>query len=181
MPVLKSKYIKDDIFKIIVENIPLPCVDMIAVRKVAKKYEIGIVIRKTGPEKDKYAIVGGIVRKGETIIQAMKRHLEDDLGLTSFEFIACDEFHPFFLQRYYHSEKAVDNSHGYDPTKDALTPIYLIKLTGTPKPKKQASNFIWISEKEIPSPKKTGYQTGISMKAAFKYLKSLPLALNEVL
>ena len=51
----------------------MSCVDMIPVRKRGGKYEIGLIIRGTGPEAGKYCLLGGIMRKGESVTQAIRR------------------------------------------------------------------------------------------------------------
>ena len=164
-------YIEDKLFAQIVKHCILPCVDFIPVQKKGNKYYIGLILRATGPEAGKYCLMGGIIQKGETVSQAIDRHLRKDINIKKFNFYQdIDEFHPLFVQRYFQKKISPLTNYGYDPTKEAFTPTYLIQIASKPKPMQEAKEFVWFSKDQIPPKPLIGYNHSFAIKEAFKYL-----------
>lgn len=155
-------YLSEDLYKTIVKNIPLVCVDILPVKKVNEEWRIGIITRATGPETGKPAILGGRIYYGELIKDTISRNLEADLGIKSYKFLeGHDESQPYYVQQYVHADSA-KNPLGYDPTKQAVALLYLVKLDDEPQPKNEASNFYWINKTQIP--KAAAYNQQVIMK-----------------
>ncbi|HVE80964.1 MAG TPA: DUF4916 domain-containing protein [Candidatus Dormibacteraeota bacterium] len=149
-----------------IKSVPIICVDVVPVRFIDDKPQIGIITRQTGPFAGSAAVVGGRVRKDETITEAIARHLRHDLEIEFFEFFRSNEATPFYVQQYF-EEVESGSSYGHDPAKHDIALNYLIEIQDDPKPKNEASDFYWINESEVP---KSGYRQEIIMKAAFKHL-----------
>lgn len=161
-------YLSDELYKTITDNMPIACVDVMPVRKLGTRWEIGIITRATGSQSGKAAILGGRVQHGETVDQAINRHIRTDWGISEYSFYGNgNEFQPFRVQQYLHAPEA-SRPYGFDPSKHAIALTFLIILHDEPRPQNEASAFYWITEDAIPS--ECAYNQGIVMRAAFEFL-----------
>lgn len=73
------KHIAEEIYKTIVEHLPILTVDIVIFSKDKRK--ILLCKRNNDPLKDIYYTTGGRIIKGETIKQAIKRKAKEELGI----------------------------------------------------------------------------------------------------
>lgn len=160
-------YVSDELYAQITASIPVICVDVIPYDASSKK--IGVITRATGKESGKIALIGGRIKKGESIIKAVNRHLSTDLQINNFNFYTGnDHTHPFYVQQYFHGDKPLNGFGAFDPTKHSIGLTYLIEISEIPMPKSEASQFHWISREEIPEP--AAYNQDIVMGEAFRFI-----------
>lgn len=161
-------YLSDELYKTITESVPIACVDVIPARKVGGAWQIGIITRATGSETGRAALIGGRIQHGETVPQAIARHLQADLAVENFKFLpGNDELWPFRVQQYMHTDHAAP-PYGFDPSKHAVALTYLIALSDKPKPANEAMAFHWITAEQIPA--RCGYGQDQVMRACFTFL-----------
>ena len=158
-------YLPDELYRTVADSLPIVCVDAIPVRRAGGIWQIGIITRATGSEAGRPALVGGRIHYGETSSAAIKRHLETDLRLKTFTFFKNDETRPFYIGQYQHIQASAGL---FDPTKHSIALTYLIKVSGAPRPRNEASAFHWIGQAEIP--KVAAFNQHIVMAEAFKFL-----------
>jgi colanic acid biosynthesis protein WcaH len=70
--------IPDNLYKKILENIPVVCVD-VYIRDV-ETGKFLLVKRNNEPEKGRYCCTGGRIQKGEDVFLAAQRKVEEELG-----------------------------------------------------------------------------------------------------
>lgn len=163
--------VKWPVYQLGVDILPIPCADVVLVKKFNNQYKIGVIIRATGSEAGKMAITGGRVKKDQRIIDAISRHLLEDLSIKNWKFVnGNNEQSPFYLQQYFQNSES-NNEYGFDPSKHAIAMTYLIETDEDPFPKNEANKFLWISEDQIP--KETAYNHGEVMRQAFNFLKNI--------
>lgn len=161
-------HLPDELFNTVISSIPIICVDIIPVRKLNNAWALGVITRATPPQAGKTTILGGRINYGETVQEAIARHLKTDLGLSKYEFLEkTDQFNPFRIQQFLRAETA-GPPFGFDPTKHAISLNYLVEITDTPIPKNEAKNFFWINESQIPN--NCGYNHDLVIKSAFDFL-----------
>jgi ADP-ribose pyrophosphatase YjhB (NUDIX family) len=161
-------FVSNELYGQVVESFPLVCVD--AIPFDASTNKIGVITRATGKESGKRALIGGRIGKGETISQAIGRHLLTDLGLTAFSFHPENtEQRPFYVMQYAHNTEPTDNFQAFDPSKQSIGLTYIITIGETPVPTAEAAAFDWLSEPEIPDT--TAYNQGLAMRAAFDFTR----------
>lgn len=162
-------FCSDELYAQVTAAFPIVCVDVIPFN--AKTNKIGVITRATGKERGKRALIGGRIGKGETIPQAITRHLGTDLNIEKFEFYAGNAAeHPFYVMQYAHESQKTSDFPGYDPSKQSIGLTYVITITGTPSPTAEAAAFDWISESEIPQV--TAYNQGLAMRQVFNFVRS---------
>lgn len=161
----------EELYQTITKYMPIVCVDIIPVRRRVNTWEIGIITRATGSQAGKPALLGGRIRYGETVHEAIIRHIQTDWGIESFEYFeGSNEFQPFHVQQYLHADAAL-GPFGFDPTKQAIALNFLVQLEYEPTPRNEASNFYWVSSDAIPHP--AAYNQDKVMATAFEYLSAL--------
>ena len=69
----QSRWIPDELFQAIQRSVPIPCVDLIILRKNRGTIETLLIKRKIYPEQGKWCLVGGRILKDETTKQAIAR------------------------------------------------------------------------------------------------------------
>ncbi|MDP2874116.1 MAG: DUF4916 domain-containing protein [bacterium] len=165
----KDGLVKLPIYEMGVEILPVVCADVIPVKKDGGLIKVGVILRATGPESGKLAVIGGRVRRDQKISDAISKHLKTDLAISQWTFHPDNsEEHPFYVQQYFQRSNSNDKF-GYDPTKHAIAMTYLIEIEGEPKPKNEANSFVWVTEAEIPEV--TAYNHGQVMKQAFEFIE----------
>jgi len=164
---IENSHVSDELYAQITASFPVVCIDVIPVDIVKQK--VGVITRATGKEANRLALIGGRIRKNESINDAILRHLKTDLGVTDFSFYKTNnEDTPFIVQQYSHSAKQVSGYYCYDPTKHSIGLTYLIQINQQPKPKTEACGYHWIGLNEIP--KETAFNQGVIMKKALDFI-----------
>lgn len=163
-------YLNNNLYKNISSHIPIICVDIIPVKQVNKVCKIGLIIRATGNEAGKLAILGGRIALNETIPEAISRHLLKDLDIHNFDFYQSNNTQkPFYVQQYFIGSES-KKPYGFDPTKHAIALTYLVTINEEPSPRDEASAFSWIDRNQIPT--KPAFNQDTVMYEVFDYLIS---------
>lgn len=164
---MNNSYVSDELYNQVTASFPIVCIDVIPYDP--KTNRIGVIIRATGKESGKMAVIGGRIQKNESIKQAISRHLATDLQLEEFTFYKGNtEARPFYIQQYVHGDTATNSFTAYDPSKHSIGLTYIIHITDMPKPTSEAAAFHWIAQSEIPST--SAYNQHILMHEAFAFI-----------
>jgi hypothetical protein len=156
-------------YELMTEITPIICVDVIPVNIASSGLQIGIIERATGPEAGKPAILGGRIQKNETVRGAIKRHLYSSFGDGNFSFHeGNDDDSPFHLAQYKHAPTGMG---GYDPTKHAIAPTYLIDVAEPRVTHYEAASFHWVGLDEIPT--ESAYNHHLAMQKAADFLRKI--------
>lgn len=134
-------WMTDEEYKLVTQKTPIPTVDMVVLRKNKNILETLLLIRKTGYEKGKWCIIGGRVLKGETLQEAINRHISD-LGV---QVSIIPPFSPDF-------PTWVDGNPNQDKTKQSITHVYPVTITGgeVRKEGEEYSGFKWFPADQLP-------------------------------
>ena len=79
MPKAQLKRIPDSLYKRILSLVPIPCVDVI----IVSHRRFLLCRRNQHPAKGKWWLVGGRIIKGETLVQAVKRKVYEETGIST--------------------------------------------------------------------------------------------------
>jgi ADP-ribose pyrophosphatase YjhB (NUDIX family) len=146
-----NEYLSDATYRFVTDIIPIACVDMIPVDNNGDTVRFGTIIRATGREAGKIALIGGRVQKDEPLNVAMGRHMSVSLGNDKFSMYPENEIdRPFYIAQYNHAERM--DGHLFDPTKHSISMTYLVTI---PEPDlslvgNEARSFQWIEIDELP-------------------------------
>jgi ADP-ribose pyrophosphatase YjhB (NUDIX family) len=140
----KSKRISGKLFQSIQKNIPVPCVDLLPVRKTKNGgIEVLLVKRRIYPEERKWVLIGGRIIKGESTKQAIARQAKSELGVQAKIVPPFTDIRPF----------SVMNEPTTDKQKHSIALTYLVSRSkGTVKKSgPEFSEAKWFSINNLPN------------------------------
>ena len=131
--------IQADIFKTVVENIPLVSIDFIVQRMSDEKILLGKRVNK--PALEYYFTLGGRILKNETMKDAKKRIFKNEIGIDlSFETKFLGIFEHFYDDSIFDNTSTHYINFGY---------LVQIESAFTSLPKEQHSEYKWLSIDEL--------------------------------
>ncbi|MBS1673922.1 MAG: NUDIX hydrolase family protein [Actinobacteria bacterium] len=109
--------------------------------------DIGILLRATPLGEITRTIVSGRVRYGETVRDALFRHLENDLGPMAFPMLPPSPA-PFTVAEYFPLPGV---SAYHDDRQHAVSLAFVVPVTGTCEPRQDALEVTWFTPEEAAS------------------------------
>ncbi|MFD5226440.1 NUDIX hydrolase family protein [Microbacterium sp. NPDC058342] len=108
---------------------------------------LGALLRSTPLGEITRTIVSGRVRYGETIRDALFRHVENDLGPMAFPLLPASPA-PFAVAEYFPIPGV---SAFHDDRQHAVSLAFVVPVTGTCEPRQDALEVTWFSPEEAAS------------------------------
>jgi ADP-ribose pyrophosphatase YjhB (NUDIX family) len=130
-------------------RLPMLYVEAVPVRVdgVGVVTEVGLLLRATPLGEMTRTIVSGRVRYGETIRDALFRHLENDLGPMAFPLLPAQPA-PFTVAEYF---PLPGLTAFHDDRQHAVSLAFVVPVTGTCDPRQDALEVTWLSPEEAAS------------------------------
>lgn len=130
-------------------RLPMLYVEGIPVRVdgMGQVIQVGILLRATPVGEMTRTIVSGRVRYGETVRDALFRHLENDLGPMAFPLLPTQPT-PFTVAEYF-PIPGVTAFH--DDRQHAVSLAFVVPVTGTCEPRQDALEVTWLAPEEAAS------------------------------
>jgi len=130
-------------------RLPMLYVEAVPVRTdgVGAVTEVGILLRATPVGEITRSIVSGRVRYGETIRDALFRHVENDLGPMAFPLLPASPV-PFTVAEYFPLPGV---SAYHDDRQHAVSLAFVVPVTGTCEPRQDALEVTWLDPVEAAS------------------------------
>jgi ADP-ribose pyrophosphatase YjhB (NUDIX family) len=137
------------------ETVPIACVDVVPVSldPSGRIERIGLIFRNTPHQGQRWCIVGGRLRRNESIAEAIARQLRETLGTAIAFFLDADP-QPDYVSQYFTTARSVGI---VDPRQHSLTLNFMIPLTGDPAPVGEAIDFRWFDPSRLPLPQEFGF------------------------
>jgi ADP-ribose pyrophosphatase YjhB (NUDIX family) len=108
--------------------------------------QVGILLRANAAGAITRTLVSGRVMYGESIRNALFRHLEKDLGPMAFPLLPASSV-PFSVAEYF----PFPGSHFTDDRQHAVSLAYVVPVTGTCDPRQDALELTWMTPEEAAS------------------------------
>jgi ADP-ribose pyrophosphatase YjhB (NUDIX family) len=130
-------------------RMPILYVEAVPVRTdgVGAVTEVGILLRATPLGEMTRTIVSGRVRYGESVRDALFRHLENDLGPMAFPLLPPQPV-PFTVAEYFPMPRV---SAIHDERQQPVTLAIVVPVTGTCQPRQDALEVTWMAPAEAAS------------------------------
>lgn len=130
-------------------RLPLLYVEAVPVRVdgLGEVTEVGTLLRANALGEMTRTIVSGRVLYGETIRDALFRHLEKDLGPMAFPLLPASPV-PATIAEYF---PLPGISPFTDDRQHAVSLVYVVPVTGTLEPRQDALEVSWMSPAEVTS------------------------------
>jgi ADP-ribose pyrophosphatase YjhB (NUDIX family) len=142
-------WLGDDELAAIRRRLPLLYVEAVPVRTdgMGRVTEVGLLLRVGQSGTIARTIVSGRVLYGETLRDALFRHLEKDLGPMAFPQLPASPV-PFQVAEYFPPPTL---SQYTDERQHAVALAYVVPVTGTCDPRQDALELTWMSPEEAGS------------------------------
>ena len=130
-------------------RLPLLYVEAVPVRVdgVGLVTQVGILLRANSAGAITRTLVSGRVMYGESLRDALFRHLEKDLGPMAFPLLPASPI-PFLVAEYF----PFPGSQFTDDRQHAVSLAYVVPVTGTCDPRQDALELTWMTPEEAASP-----------------------------
>lgn len=131
-------------------RLPILYVEAVPVRTdgTGQVTQVGVLLRASPLGEIIRTIVSGRVRYGETVRDALFRHLENDLGPMAFPLLPPSPV-PFTVAEYFPIPGV---SAFHDDRQHAVSLAFVVPVTGTCEPRQDALEVTWMSPEEAASP-----------------------------
>jgi ADP-ribose pyrophosphatase YjhB (NUDIX family) len=128
------------------QRLPLLYVEAVPVRVdgLGQVVEVGVLLRATPEGKMTRTLVSGRVLYGETLRDALFRHLEKDLGPMAFPQLPPSPV-PYSVAEYFPMPGITAFT---DDRQHAVSLAYVVPVTGTCDPRQDALEVTWMSPEE---------------------------------
>lgn len=140
------------------DRVPMVYVDAVPVRvdHLGRIQRVGLLLRAMPDGTISRAIVSGRVLHGETVREALWRHLTKDLGPDAEPQLPTAPS-PFTVAEYFPDP---ERTGFHDPRQHAVSLAYVVPCTGECAPTGDALDFSWVSVEEAVDPLVTDEMTG---------------------
>ena len=141
-----SGWLSDGELAEIRRRLPLLYVEAVPVRVdgLGQVVEVGVLLRVGPSGTIARTLVSGRVMYGETLRDALFRHLEKDLGPMAFPQLPASPV-PFQVAEYFPLPGV---SPFYDERQHAVSLAYVVPVTGTCEPRQDALELTWMTPDE---------------------------------
>ena len=131
------------------QRLPLLYVEAVPVRVdgLGQVVEVGVLLRATPEGKMTRTLVSGRVLYGETLRDALFRHLEKDLGPMAFPQLPPSPV-PYSVAEYFPMPGITAFT---DDRQHAVSLAYVVTVTGTCDPRQDALELTWMTPEEAGS------------------------------
>jgi ADP-ribose pyrophosphatase YjhB (NUDIX family) len=113
----KATWLNEQEYQLITKKTPIPTVNLAIIRQDSNSWEILLLKRKTGYAKGNWCMIGGRVRIGESLKQAIERHAKD----LNVKVKIISPFGPNF-------PTFIDDRNTQDKTKHPISMVYPAKI-----------------------------------------------------
>ncbi len=168
-------WLGDDELALIRRRLPLLYVEAVPVRVdgMGRVTDVGLLLRVGTSGAIARTIVSGRVMYGETLRDALFRHLEKDLGPMAFPQLPASP-NPFSIAEYFPPPTFGQYR---DERQHAVALAYVVPVTGTCDPRQDALEITWMTAEEAASPQVSGEMEGgrgALLRAALASVGRLP-------
>ena len=154
----ESDWLGDEELDLIRGRVPMVYVEAVPVRldEMGQLTHVGLLLRAMPDGTISRAIVSGRVMWGETIRQALMRHLDKDLGPAAFPRLPTSPT-PFTIAEYMPDGSKTGF---HDPRQHAVSLVYIVPIEGECQPSQEALDFAWVTNVEAAGLAVSGEMTG---------------------
>jgi ADP-ribose pyrophosphatase YjhB (NUDIX family) len=157
------------------DRVPLVYVDAVPVRldHLGRIERIGLLLRAMPDGTISRAVVSGRVLYGETVREALWRHLTKDLGPESDPLLPASPV-PYTVAEYFPDPKRTGF---HDPRQHAVSLAYIVPVSGECQPAHDALEFSWLTVDEALNPLVADEMTGGQdrlLRLALAHAQALP-------
>lgn len=128
---MTSAELSDEDFAKVLATMPIPAVDVVGLRRDADQDRFGLVLRESPFDgRLLWTQIGGRIRHGETIREALLRHVHGTLVGAVLDL--QDDPQPDYVVQFFPTDPRIDRTYGVDPRKHSIGLSFLLEIGGEP-------------------------------------------------
>lgn len=167
---MTGQWIEESEWERIQRTIPIVCVDVLALGARGNRFtSAGLILRHTPHQGDRWCLIGGRMRIGETIVEAVERHVYGALG-PHVRFCLSPSQQPCYVAQYMPFAR---DDLPVDPRKHAIGLTFVLEVSGTPQPRDEALDFQWFPISRLPDTEAFGFQQNQVVQSCLMTLASI--------
>lgn len=151
-------WLSEDDLEAVRGRVPIVYVDAVPVRldHLGRVERVGTLLRGRADGTLSRAVVSGRVLYGESVRDALWRHLNKDLGAEAEPQLPASPA-PFTVAEYFPDP---ERSGFHDPRQHAISLCYIVPVEGDCQPSHDALDFAWLTPDEAVTPEVVAEMTG---------------------
>jgi ADP-ribose pyrophosphatase YjhB (NUDIX family) len=150
-------WLSADDWKWVQDTLPIACADVVPVQLAADGKTIarvGLIYRDTPHQGKRWCMVGGRMRRNESLAEAAGRQLHETLGPV-VRFAIEPDRQPDFVVQYFTSPRAIGF---HDPRQHAITLAIVVPIDGELAAMGEAESFQWFDPGDLPPAGQWGFE-----------------------
>lgn len=153
-----NHWLGDDELETVRGRVPMVYVEAVPVRldEMGQVTHVGLLLRAMADGTISRTIVSGRVQWGETVREALMRHLDKDLGPAAFPRLPAG-LAPFTIAEYMPD---ASRTGFHDPRQHAVSLAYVVAVEGECQPSQESLEFNWVTNDEAASIAVSAEMTG---------------------
>ena len=166
----KSVWLPDADWRNIQSQVPIPCVDMVPVKRTVEGPSFGLIRRDTPHEGVRWCLVGGRVFLNQSLGTACAYHLVTTLG----DSIRIDyplSAEPLLTSEYFSVRR---DGELHDPRQHAIALVFVVSVEGPITACGEAHEFRWFREDWLPASSDFGFGQDCVLRSVIERLKADP-------
>ena len=155
---IDSQWLEAYELEVVRGRVPMVYVDAVPVRldELGQLTHVGLLLRAMPDGTISRTIISGRVLWGETVREALMRHIDKDLGPEAFPRIPLSPA-PFTIAEYMPDPMRTGF---HDPRQHAVSLAYIVPMEGECEPSQEALDFAWVTNIEAAGLAVSGEMTG---------------------
>jgi ADP-ribose pyrophosphatase YjhB (NUDIX family) len=139
-----NNWLPEKDWALIQSSLPILCVDLLPYRRISTECEIGLILRATPHQGERWCLIGGRVRHGEPLTEALDRECNAAIGTyTDRRSLSGPKIVEYLPSNPEHLP--------HDPRKHAVSATYAAELEGKPVATgREALKFAWFRQDDLP-------------------------------
>ena len=151
---MRSEWLSEEDWRAVQQRVPIPCVDVLPVRKGrAGMHEVGLIFRDTPHQGQRWCLIGGRLLLNELFRAAIVRQIREALG-SAVKCVLERSLQPLFVIEYLSRQR---RGCPFDPRQHAVGLIFSARITGTVSPSGEALDFRWFDVRQLPKESAFGF------------------------
>lgn len=169
---IKHRWFPPEEWRWLQSVIPIVCVDVLPVRYSQSTRQrnveaVGLILRDTPHQGQRWCLVGGRLCYGESLLQAVRRQVRETLGARVRPAIKPRQL-PLYVAEYSPSGKG---GFALDPRQHSIGLTYPLEIRGLPAPRGEAIRFEWFDIDDLPAAKQFGFDQDRIVAACIAILR----------
>lgn len=163
-------WLEPDEWERVQRSVPIACVDVLPVQLDAsgKVAAVGLILRSTPHQGDRWCLVGGRLFRNESLTEAAARQISTTLG-DEVTFQLLGDGQPLFVAQYFTEVRPLGN---HDPRQHAIGVTFCATISGQAAAQGEAARFQFFAVNQLPQADAFGFEQDRVVRQCIERLRN---------